>query len=72
MPRQNSSHFALRQGSRRGEWATACGQSVREQSLCSLDTADWIVCPECRAAAIAARAALEGEPREEGTNARRL
>jgi hypothetical protein len=62
MPSQKSSHFALRQGNRRGEWATACGQSVRERSLCSLDTADWIVCPECRTAALAARAALNGEP----------
>jgi hypothetical protein len=61
MSRQNSSHFALRQGNRRGEWATACGQSVREKSLCSLDTADWIVCPECRAAAVAARDAMAEE-----------
>ena len=61
MPSQNSSHFALRQGNRRGEWATACGRSVRERSLCSLDTADWIVCPECRAAAVAARDAMAEE-----------
>jgi hypothetical protein len=61
MPYQKSSHFALRQGNRRGEWMTACGQSVRERSLSTLDTADWIVCSECRTAALAARAAFDGQ-----------
>ena len=56
MPRQTSSHFALRQGNRRGEWATACGQSVRERSLVSVSQAEWIVCRECRKAAMQAKA----------------
>lgn len=61
MPRSNSSHFALRQGNRRGEWATACGRSVRERSLSTLEFAEWISCNECRAAALAAKAALSGD-----------
>lgn len=61
MPSQESSHFALRQGNRRGEWRTYCGRSVREASLTTVEHADWIVCPECRAAAIAARDAYNEE-----------
>lgn len=56
MARSNSSHFALRQGNRRGEWATACGRSVREGSLTTLQHAEWISCPECRKAALQAKA----------------
>lgn len=62
MPRQNSSHFAMRQGNRRGEWATYCGRSVRERSLVSLQQAEWIVCPECRAAALKAKADFDDAP----------
>lgn len=53
MPR-SSSHFAIRRGNRRGEWMTACGRSVREGSLVTLNQAEWIVCPECRKAALQA------------------
>lgn len=62
MPRQNSSHFALRQGNRRGEWATACGQSVRERHLVTVSQAEWIRCPECRKAALQAKADFEDTP----------
>jgi ribosome-binding protein aMBF1 (putative translation factor) len=61
MGRSTSSHFPLRQGNRRGEWATACGRSVREQSLATVEFAEWISCSECRKAALAAKAALSGE-----------
>lgn len=56
MPRQNNSHFAQGQGNRRGEWRTYCGRSVRERSLVTLSQAEWILCPECRKAALQAKA----------------
>lgn len=61
MPNQKKSHFAMRQGNRRGEWATYCGLSVRESSVVSLSLADWITCDECRKAAQAAKAAFAEE-----------
>lgn len=59
--RSTSSHFALRQGNRRGEWATACGRSVKERSLTTLEYAAWISCEECRKAALSAKAAVAGD-----------
>lgn len=63
MAKQKHGHFALRGGNRRGEWATACGRSVREQSLVSIRYAEWITCPECR------KWALEARKREKGGDA---
>lgn len=62
MKRSTSSHFALRQGNRRGEWATACGRSVRERTLSTVEFAEWISCSECRKAALAARQEMAVPP----------